>query len=406
MHGHTLIPAQAPGQIIAPAAHGSEQVACALAGSWRTDPPRPDVTEADLAQLMPRLTGSGAAALGWRILRSVPGVAQSAEAKPLHDAARLLAISDTLRQRAIAHLVGELNRVGVVPLLFKGWAAARHYAESYLRPYGDFDVLVRAEDYSATRAALARMSFPQAPGTDPNEFRIGVREAGANYTVDLHDALPFCYATPIEELFARAQRMLLQGGGTLLVPCPEDHLRIVILHFVRHGGWRPLWLCDIAAMSESAGAAFDWKLCRTSNPVARGWIDAAIGAAALLLGARVQGAEIGRPPAWFTATLLQEWDAPYAERAMPASGSEFRAPLAALRAKWPNPIRAAFLRGVPVPSARPVWQQFAYLFSEEIPRILSRLFGTRWWRQFLSHIVSKQGSGEAARRRLAKGQGV
>lgn len=367
-----------------------QAVATVLATSWRKAPAPCSTTPQQLDLVAPRLIGSGAAALGWWRIDTASALPVEQRPAALRDAMRRLAINDTLRERALARIVASLNERGIVPLIFKGWAVARHYAESYLRPYGDFDLLVRPAEIAAARDVLERIALPRPAFADPNVYSIGT-DTGA-YAVDFHDRLSDAYATDGDGLFARARRVVLPGGAIVLTACPEDHLRIVILHFLRHGGWRPLWLCDVGAMTEAADEEFDWDLFFTSDPRIRAWLEATIAAAIELLGCAPRTwpqDTLPICPAWLIDAILAEWEAPYAARAMPPSGTEFHDPLAWLRGKWPNPIRATLLRGAPPTSIRQRHHQLALFAGSEIPRALVRGLRRAWWQQLRSRLLAR-----------------
>jgi hypothetical protein len=147
----------------------------------------------------------------------------------------------------------------------------------------------------------------------------------------------------IGEVHARS-RSLDMGGVSVKVPAPEDHLRILCLHLLRHGAWRPLWLCDIAAALESRDACFDWDTCLGTDRRSD-WIACAVGLANNLLGANAAGTPAERRaerlPRWLLPTVLRQWGSHY----------KFRGPLQAylrhpagllkeLRHHWPNSIEA------------------------------------------------------------------
>jgi len=318
-----------------------------LEGAWRATPPPLQASPDDIADVTPLLTGSGAASLGWWRVSAVPDLAAAPEADRLHDAARLQAIGDAVNQRSIEQIAAILNAAGVTPLVFKGWAAARHYAETWLRPYGDFDLLIASSEYTAAQETLWRHSHAGKSNPVLSDYFVNCEPAARPHRVDLHRDFPVQYATPIDTLFSRALPITLPGGASILVPCPEDHLRIVCLHFWRHGGWRPLWLCDIAAMVETADAQFDWEKCLTSNEVTRNWIAVAIAAAHTLLNCRIDHLPAGLQqgaPAWIVDTILEEWRAPFAARTLaPRLAPTFSYLSGRIRSRWPNPVRAAFV---------------------------------------------------------------
>lgn len=311
-----------------------------LAGAWRNSPPPCDMTAEEIARVTPLLTTSGGTALGWWRIKDGP---LSDHAEILRNSARLLALDDIAKQAALSQLCALLNSVGVTPLLFKGWAAARSYPQGWLRPYGDFDLLVRRAEFLAVREALAAA----ASRFNGNDFALPFGPH-RHCSVDLHGRLDPFYAAEGETLFNRARTVTLPGG-TLLVPSREDHLRLCSIHLFRHGGWRPLWLCDIAAMSEAADTDFDWELCLGATPATAAWTATAVMLAHRLLGARrdhlpprVRCQEV---PEWLVATVLRYWEDPRAETVMPLRSGSILAPVVTLKRHWPDPIAATIWSG-------------------------------------------------------------
>jgi hypothetical protein len=139
----------------------------------------------------------------------------------------------------------------------------------------------------------------------------------------------------------------------------EDHLAFLCLHMLRHGAWRPLWLCDIAAELESRPDGFDWRLCLGGEPQS-GWIASAMKLAHLLIGANVQATPMDRRvirlPGWLVRAVLKQWENPDPRERM---ALDYRPPLirtlaspaslaAEIRARWPNPIEATISVGGPL----------------------------------------------------------
>jgi hypothetical protein len=130
----------------------------------------------------------------------------------------------------------------------------------------------------------------------------------------------------------------------------EDQTRVLCLHFLKHGGWRPIWLCDIAVLLESGHAAFSWDLCLGSDARRARWIGCTIALARDLLAARIPlGAPpcvTFNPPGWFTHTILREWSNPSAPNATSFALliRELRSRpwklKSAVRGRWRNPIQA------------------------------------------------------------------
>jgi hypothetical protein len=141
--------------------------------------------------------------------------------------------------------------------------------------------------------------------------------------VDLHEELDHLDVMKWDEFFSRSQ-VIRMDDTEVRVPCAEDHLRILGIHWLRHGAWRPAGLCDIAAALESRPDDFDWERCLGADPVRADWVACAIGLARELLGAelRDQGSKIEirsahnsvrlnarreSLPRWLLPAVLRKW---------------------------------------------------------------------------------------------------
>ncbi|HXF03853.1 MAG TPA: nucleotidyltransferase family protein [Blastocatellia bacterium] len=300
------------------------RIASLLRGSWRASPPPLDFPLDDLEILFPLLLKSGAAPLAWwRIAHSgyhsFPSVAQ------LHQAYRLSTIQALVQERQLAEVLRRLAQNNVTPLMGKGLVAARLYPEPGLRPSGDFDLYVPDEQYEIARATL------RIPGT-------------VLAPVDLHRGFAELDDRPPELLYRRAQTITIDGQE-VRVFSPEDHLRLLCLHMLRHGAVRPLWLCDIAATLESLSKTFDWDYFSSGSTRRTQWAWCA-----LVLAQKVfdlardylpLSDQMKTLPRWIIPAVLREWGTPYHPR-IPTEYA-IRSPrmiLKEIRHKWPNPIEA------------------------------------------------------------------
>ena len=140
---------------------------------------------------------------------------------------------------------------------------------------------------------------------DPHTGRVGV--------IDLQLDLARFRLEPLAEVFERSRQVEV-AGRKLRIPCPEDHLRLLCLHFLEHGGCRPVWLCDVAAMLEAETDGFDWKLCLGDDPVTTHWICIVIALAHKLLGAKLgsmpEKYRETKLPTWLVPTVLRQWSKP------------------------------------------------------------------------------------------------
>jgi hypothetical protein len=309
----------------------SRELAALLAGSWREPRVPFDGAAEQVAALAPLLLGSGAAGLAWRRIEDTPA-ASCAEAAGLRDAQRTYTLHHWVHQREIKTVLGLLHEAGLDPVLIKGWAAARLYPDPGLRPYGDIDLCVPTGDLAAARRVLEG-------------------EAGRRYWVDLHAGFADIASPGADPILARTQRVDLDGDG-IRVLAPEDHLHLLAVHFLRHGGWRPLWLCDLAAAVEGRPPGFDWGRCLGPAPRRAEWVACAIRLAHELLGARIDDTPLAsRPrtlPGWLVQTVLRQWQTPFATAQAPQRhplpmAEQLRQPAGlwrGLRQRWPDAISA------------------------------------------------------------------
>ncbi len=272
---------------------------------------------------MPLLLAGGAGALAWWRLRATP-LAGTAALAPLFETYRAYTLEAAVRERQLAEAASVLHGAGVEALLGKGWAVARHYAEPALRPYGDLDLFV-------------------APGERSRGLLV-LQRAGRPLPVDLHEGFAELDDRGGAVLVGRAVTARAQGVAVKLF-APEDHLRLLCLHLLRHGASRPLWLCDVAAVVE-AGPPLDWDVVLAGERRLARAVACVVGLAGDLLGARLPQARalasnMRDPPRWFRPAVLQQW----------GTGSAFRIPVAdqlrrpsglwrELKRHWPNPIEA------------------------------------------------------------------
>lgn len=306
--------------------HG-KLVARALSGAWHADAAPMPLSAAELGRVAPTLLGTGAGALAWWRLRS-SALEQTALAGELRQAYRLHTLQAAVHGQHREHLAGLLDRAGIAFLLCKGWSIARLYPEEGLRPYGDLDVCVAPADLTRTQELLTRQSDP-------------------SWNVDLHDRV-----SELRDRDAWAKARPISAG--MHVMCPEDQLRHLTLHFVRHGGWRPLWLCDVAVALEAAGPGFDWDYFLWGERRCTDWALGVVGLAQQLLGARVPPVVQARlpAPAWLPRTVLREWGAArpgdsHTRDDLPIGTCWWRPWLLpqALRRRWPNALEAAWKCG-------------------------------------------------------------
>lgn len=306
-------------------------IANILSGSWRAAPLQLDFSVTELERCVPPLTGSGAAALAWWKIRhsnlrdSRPGVV-------LKQHYHTQALQSALQEWEVEYVFSQLRAAGVEPILLKGLAASRLYPERGLRPPGDIDLCVRPEQYEA---AMAAVWAPSRKGTALIDLK--------------HDDSALLGEGGWDGLYARS-RLVTLNGSNIRVLGHEDLLRFLCLHLLRHSGYRPLWLCDIAAAFEAAPHDFDWDIALGEDPVKRNWVACVLDIARILLGAEREDVpgelSEARAPNWLVAEVLRQWERPCTADHLPRElmATSLRHPsgtLPALLSRWPDPIRAA-----------------------------------------------------------------
>ncbi len=211
--------------------HKGQMVAAVLAGSWRSSnyPPL-EIAEADLDEITPLLCKSGAAALAWRRIKETP-LADTAAAEVLHQTYRHQSLKSALHEQHVEKVFRICREADVEALIVKGWAAAILYEQNDLRPAGDIDLCVRPEHFDKADAAL---KSPEA----------------SDCFVDLHTSLSEIGERSFEDLLKRSILVPL-GAEQARTLGTEDHLALLCIHLLKHGAWRPLWLCDISAAIEA-----------------------------------------------------------------------------------------------------------------------------------------------------------
>lgn len=231
------------------------------------------------------------------------------------------------RESEIAYVFAQFRAAGIEPVLIKGWAAARHYPPGRGRQYNDLDLAVSADDFE-TAHELAHKPLL------------------AHYRIDLHRELRELDTVPWNELIENSE-LVETENGTIRVLCPEDHLRVLCVHWLMDGGEFKHKLWDVYHLVDSTRDKFDWELCLSRvSPERREWIECTVGLAHKYLGLDIDGlpfADRARSlPKWLTRTVEKEWARGVVQRPILITLRDPKAFVQQLRKRIPpNPIRAA-----------------------------------------------------------------
>lgn len=360
-----------------------------LTGAWRDCAqafnPAPNLSEAELTDILPLLCESGAGGLAWWRVRNTP-LRDTESGRQLHEVYRRFRLAALVHEREIGYVLSLLRAEGIEPVLVKGWAIARAYPDPGLRPYGDIDLCIRPDQFAKASAALKCLEsinghyvdlhcgFARIGQTKPQDGRWQGARGFRRFRINQDDTRVW------DELFNRSKLVPLAptSAPDVRILCDEDHLRLLSFHLLRSGARRPPWLCDVALLLESRAKGFDWDAClgrrldRTANRDLN-WVATTVGLAHQLLGADVDKIEnttfakrTRTLPRWLVPALLRQWGRGRAQRR--TSGEVQRATsnghghvcpvrswtldvglgtsLVDLYTRWDNPVRAtAAVRG-------------------------------------------------------------
>jgi hypothetical protein len=308
-------------------------IAAALKGAWRTTSPTLELAEDQLNEILPFILTGGAGALFWWHISGSPQ-SQSKSAEALKQAYLLHTLQAAVHEQEIKQGIEFLRSRDVEPILGKGCAIARLYPEPGLRPFGDFDLYVSPDKYDDL---IKVMKSPEAP----------------DLPLDLHQGCAELDDRRFEDLVSHS-KVISYGGAEVRILGPEDHLRLLCLHTLRHGAWRPIWLCDIAVAYESSVREFDWDYLLSGDEQRTDWVVCTLGLAHQLLDLRIDAprseSRVRKLPHWLVPETLKQWGTPIVPQGIRMPMRHFlkhpKGVVSALLERWPNGIEATVdLRG-------------------------------------------------------------
>ena len=270
-------------------------------------------------------------------------------------------LQEKIQEQRIEEVFRALREEGYEPILIKGWAAARYYPDPSSRVSADTDIAVNPADYSGCEALLKRLSIGG---------------------IDLHCGLRQLDTVPWNDLFERS-RLLELNKSEVRVLCPEDHLRILCVHWLADGGVSKERLWDIYYLVRKHSRDFNWDGCLgIVSETRRQWIICTVGLAVKYLGLVTDHPEINgvskNLPSWITNTVEKEWKSEVALKPLHHCLGSRRELVEQLRKRFPpNPIQSTIEMEGKFDNGSRLYQQFGSVLLRIKPSI-KRVARTFW----------------------------
>lgn len=205
---------------------------------------------------------------------------------------RLRQINFKVHEYRIEKAWNRFINAGFKPLLIKGWAAAQYYDNPFDREFNDIDLVIEPKEFERAE------SFQNSHRDD-------------NTAIDLHRGLRQLDTQPFDKLYKHSQ-LVMCGQTEVRVLCPEDHLRVLCVHWLIDGGAKKEKLEDIYFAVKNRSSDFDWDRClNVVSNTRQKWILCTIALAVKYLDLEskdlppaIQTVEI---PEWLIKALEKEW---------------------------------------------------------------------------------------------------
>lgn len=207
--------------------------------------------------------------VGWWVMRAMPSEGVSDDVREsLLETVRAVAVCALSGARQATEISGALGAAGVRAVAYKGPALAVDvHGDVGARWFTDLDLLIAEADRDRAVRAMRALGYAWPAGLSDRAERVYSRWEGVAHLargddlpVELHwrcQAPRYGGPQDPADVVARARPCGL-GGGSVLVPAPEDLGILLALHGVKHGWTSLLWVADFVAAVSRPG--FEWAV--------------------------------------------------------------------------------------------------------------------------------------------------
>ncbi|MFV0387236.1 MAG: nucleotidyltransferase family protein [Pyrinomonadaceae bacterium] len=229
-----------------------------------------------------------------------------------------------VQQHNACRAFAAFESAGFNPVLIKGYAAAMNYPNEIGRSAVDLD-----------------LCFSELEFEDARSYHLKNPVSGV--LIDFHKGFRHFDKQPWETLFNRTRRLELESGSIRILS-PEDHLRVLCVHWLTDGGERESRLWDIYWAVENRAKEFDWNLVFEHQPEHRkNWVIYAIGLAHEFLDLKIDDLPFAEKakatPRWLKKFVRRAWDLDVPIRDLMATIDDKELFVKQLRKRFPpNPV--------------------------------------------------------------------
>ncbi len=197
-----------------------------------------------------------------------------------------------IHRACYAEVVCAFRASVIEPILIKGLAAHLNYPDDHFRNSADVDLAVSPSDFDAAKE-ICDSGTPH------------------NVSIDLHKGLRHLDTVGWDDLFANSVLVDIDGTPIRMLR-PEDHLRVLCVHWLNDGGANRERLWDIYYAVANRPANFDWDRClNVVSSKRRRWVVLTIGLAHKYLELNLDDLpfadEAKTIPRWLVRTIEREW---------------------------------------------------------------------------------------------------